>query len=90
MNELSVNKEVGTTAETLTHNVASKLELTGKPWTQSPPHFQDRRRHKTKQSKTKHTNKQNTAYSEFTAYCPGSQIPNDSLMKCPQFSLCLR
>lgn len=55
MSELSVNKEVGTTAETLTHNVASQLELTREHWAQSPPHFQDRHRHKTKQRKTKHT-----------------------------------
>lgn len=46
MSELSVNKEIGTTAETLTHNMASQLEPTGfklssEHWAQPLPHFQD-------------------------------------------------
>lgn len=52
VSELSANKEIGTTAETLTHNVASQLELTGEHWAQSPPHFQDRHSHKAKQNQT--------------------------------------
>lgn len=46
VSEFAVNKKLGTTAETLTQNMASQLEPTGfklssEHWAQPLPHFQD-------------------------------------------------